>query len=273
MLGSRMFVRNCRAVLHSLCSRRHSLFVAVILSIGCGATQPKRDALRVSLTPATPPAGIIFVANGAGGSYALSDSMSRAVAKARLPLQVETVAWSRGRGRVVADQTDADNHVAFGRVLAEQIAIQRRDFPGRRVYVVGHSAGCAVALAAAEQLPPDNIDRIVLLAPSVCNTYDLRPALRAARGVDSFHSEQDRWILGIGVRIVGATESDCRVAAGRVGFTPAISTAADAALYTRLHQHAWNDAMADAGNDGSHFGTHQAAFLRVYVLPLLAPEK
>ena len=72
-------------------------------------------------------------------------------------------------------------------------------------------------------LPPDSVDRIILLAPSVCTSYDLRPALRTARhGIDVFYSTEDRVILGLGMRIVGTAEHDCDIAAGQVGFSPVI---------------------------------------------------
>ena len=52
-------------------------------------------------------------------------------------------------------------------------------------------------LAAGEMLSPDSVDGIILLAPSVCVDYDLRPALRAVRhGIDVFHSDRDSVILG-----------------------------------------------------------------------------
>src|SRR5262249_17972209 len=136
--------------------------------------------------------------------------------------------------------------------------------------LIGHSAGCAVVLAAAEQLPPDTIDRIVLLAASVCANYDLRPALRASTGgIDAFHSDQDRWVLGLGVRVFGTTEAGCNVAAGKDGFPPVITPPADATLYGRLRQHPWNPVTQWSGHDGSHHGHHEVDFLKAYVLPLL----
>src|SRR5205807_1552488 len=83
-----------------------------------------------------------------------------------------------------------------------------------------HSAGSAVCLAAAEALPPDSIERIILLSPSIASDYDLRPSLRSAReGIDVFCSRLDIWQLGLGVALVG-TADGCRGcdAAGRVGF-------------------------------------------------------
>jgi pimeloyl-ACP methyl ester carboxylesterase len=213
---------------------------------------------------------VIFVANGAGDSRSVTRNLIQAVAETSTPLQIETCVWSFGPGRVVADQVDQENHLLHGRKLAGDVLAYRHAFPGRRVCLMGQSAGCAVVLRAAEHLPPGSVDRIVLLAPSVCATYDLRPALRVAcEGIDVFHSERDRWVLGLGVRIVGTAEGDCRVAAGRYGFTPLVNGPADAGLYCRLRQYPWDPMVQWSGNTGGHFGNHETEFLRAYVLPLL----
>jgi hypothetical protein len=94
--------------------------------------------------------------------------------------------------------------------------------------------------------------------------------LRTARcGIDSFHSERDRLILGLGMGILGTADRGCRTAAGRYGFTPVLTCPADAALYGGLRQHAWDPSVAWSGHDGGHYGSIQAGFLRAYVLPLL----
>jgi pimeloyl-ACP methyl ester carboxylesterase len=214
---------------------------------------------------------VVFVANGAGDFRALSQNVSRVVNGTGTPLEIKTVDWSVGYRRYVADQVDGANHLVQGRRLAAEVAAYRASYPDRRIYFLGHSAGCAVLLVAAESLPPDSVDRMILLAPSVCANHDLRPALRACRcGIDSYHSSGDRWVLGLGVRIVGTGEGNCRSAAGLNGFTLAPGPAGDAALYSRLRQHAWDPAVEWAGHDGGHFGTSQTAFLRAYVLPLLS---
>jgi hypothetical protein len=119
-------------------------------------------------------------------------------------------------------------------------------------------------------LPPNSIDRIVLLSPSVCTGHDLRPALEASReGIDLFRSDEDRWVLGLGMRIVGTTDGDCREAAGRVGFKPIVHNPTDAALYAKLRQHSWDPNVKWTGNNCGHFGNLEPEFLRAYVLPLL----
>ena len=89
------------------------------------------------------------------------------MAQDQAPLELVTFVWSHGFGHYVSDHVDHVNQVEQGRRLAGYVAAARADCPGRAIYLVGHSAGCAVVLAAAEALPPGGVERIVLLAPSV----------------------------------------------------------------------------------------------------------
>jgi pimeloyl-ACP methyl ester carboxylesterase len=236
--------------------------------VSCRCAYPERHAVLAAPVPAVE--GVVYVANGSGDFRTLSANLSRVVTETAGPLQVETVPWSHGRGRFLADHLDHGNHLAQGRRLAEQVIAYRRSHPDSPVYLVGHSTGCAVILAAAEWLPMDGVERVILLAPSVCVSYDLRPALRSARaGIDVFHSSMDIAVLGLAVQIVGTAEGGCHSAAGRRGFNPVVACAADAALYEKLHQHPWSPAVAWTGHEGGHYGSTRPGFLRAYVLPLL----
>ncbi len=248
------------------------LFLSCLLPLltGCCTAGLRPAVYSPTAHSGTPPAGVIFIANGSGDFRTVSANLSQVVAETATPLQIETLVWSRGLGRYVTDHVDHGNHLAQGRLLAAHVVAYRRAFSGHRVYLVGHSAGCAVILAAAEALPTDSLDRILLLAPSVCVSYDLRPALRTARrGIDAFHSSEDNLVLGLCMRLIGTAEGGCYSAAGQRGFTPVLACPGDATLYTKLRQHPWDPAVAWSGNDGGHYGSNQAAFLRAYVLPLL----
>ena len=233
---------------------------------------------RAPVSNASPPASgsdpLVFVANGAGDFYTLSKGLTLAAAQSHLPLQIETVDWSLGRRRYLADHIDHDNHLLQGRRLAEQVVACHQACPARKIYLVGHSAGCAIVLPAAEALPPGSVERVILLAPSVCARYDLRPALRSTQdGIDVFYSNEDRFVLGLGMRVMGTSDRGCREAAGQYGFTPVIAGDADAALYARLHQHGWDPTVIWTGNDGGHYGCIKTTFLRAYVLPLIATKR
>jgi pimeloyl-ACP methyl ester carboxylesterase len=240
------------------------------LLTGCLATGYRSEAYRAPLPPAQCTAGVVFVANGSGDFQTVSQNLTEVVAEAALPLQVDTFVWSHGYLRYLYDHVDHDGHLSQGRLLAARVAEYRQAYPMRRIHLIGHSAGSAVVLAAAEMLPPGSVDRVILLAPSVSREYDLRPALRTSRcGIDVFHSDRDRFILGLCMQIVGTADHGSRTAAGRWGFTPVICDPADTVLYSKLRQHPWDPAIEWTGNGGGHYGTNKPEFLRAYVLPLL----
>lgn len=248
---------------------KHFLLLGLILGTAAGCAAP-----RAELCPPPPPPkpgarGVIFSIDGAGDYHASSEALRHAVDEAGLPLDVETISWSHGRGRVLADQVDYDHAWAEGRRLADRVCAYRQRCSNGAVFLIAHSAGSAVALAAAENLPPDGIDRIVLLAPSVSSGYDLRRALQTTRhGIDVFPSERDVWALGAGIALAGTADREPGPAAGRVGFAPTIVTAQDAALYARLRQHPWDPCLTWTGNEGGHYGAYQGRYLRAYVMPL-----
>jgi len=214
--------------------------------------------------------GIVYVADGAGDFRTTSAALKRVLAEDGVPLEVRTVLWSHGYWRVAADQLDEEHTRVEGLRLAEQIAAERRANPDQEIYLLGHCAGCGVVLSAAEALPPQSVDGIILLAASMPTNYDLRPALRCSRGgIDNFYSSQDRWCLGLWLRLGIVAGARYTPAAGRFGFRPVIESPADAAVYAHLRQHSWQPDWEWAGNSGGHYGCYQPEFLRLFIVPLL----
>src|SRR5215207_8885376 len=130
--------------------RTSLLLCCVACLAGCSSAE-RRPGFCVAASPrAVEPACVAFVANGSGDFQTVSRNLARAAAETASPLEVVTVCWSRGRGRMLADHVGHANHLACGAALAEQVVAYRRAHPGRKVCLVGHSAGSAVVLAAAE---------------------------------------------------------------------------------------------------------------------------
>lgn len=217
--------------------------------------------------------GLVFMVDGAGGFQASSRSVSQTIAEDQLPLEVRCFQWTHGYCRVVSDQMHAAHLQRAGHQLAQEILMSRHQAPDRPIFLMGHSAGCGVALIAAESLPPNTLERIILLAPAVSAKHDLRSALRCAcQGVDAFISSHDWACLGLGTLLFGTTDRYWMSgAAGKVGFKPILTCPEDAALYAKLRQYPWNPRLSCTGNDGGHYGSYQPAFLRAFVLPLLVP--
>jgi pimeloyl-ACP methyl ester carboxylesterase len=245
---------------------RFALLSALLLAAGCASSR-QPVAPRGCLAPH---ADVVFVANGSGDYRTTSIALGEAVSACGAPLRIETLVWSHGYGRMLADHVDHCNHLEEGRRLAALVAATKQHCPERAVYLVGHSSGSAVVLAAAELLPPGSIERIILLAPAVSWVYDLRPALRACRqGIDVFTSHRDIGALAIATGIVGTADRRHTYASGRVGFTPILACPGDELLYAKLRIHPWDRTVVWTGNHGSHYGTLGQGYLRAYILPLL----
>jgi hypothetical protein len=214
---------------------------------------------------------VVFVASGAGGRQEAALAVAAGADSASLGLHVRSFDWSHGRGRGLADVSDVAHVRRQGQRLAAEVRRCLDERPGRCVSLVGYSAGCAVVLAAAECLPADSLDRVVLLAPAVSPCYDLRRALTSARrGTDVFTSQRDWLWLGLGTSLAGTPDGGRGVAAGRSGFCPPALLPGQEVLAGRLRQHAWTPCVGWTGNRGGHAGALEPAFVSAYVLPLLA---
>src|SRR4051794_10063525 len=218
--------------------------------------------------------GVVFVANGAGGRQHAARAVAAEADAARLGLHVRSFDWGHGLGLGLADAADVAHARRQGQLLAAEVRRCLGERPGVRVSLVGHSAGCAVVLAAAECLPADSLDRVVLLAPAVSPCYDLRRALLSARrGVDAYTSERDWLWLGVGTTLAGTPDGGRGPAAGRIGFYLQALPPGEEALAGRLRQHPWHPCVGWTGNHGGHAGTLEPAFVRAYLLPLLVPPR
>jgi pimeloyl-ACP methyl ester carboxylesterase len=234
-----------------------------------GCAGPRSEVISVN-APVTK-AGVLFVADGAGDFRACSQKVRQAAEVERFPLQVVTVPWSHGYGRILADQTNYSFGRAQGEQLAQVISRFEHEHPGVPVYLMGHSAGTAVIMAALENLPPDAVNRAFLLAPSLSATYDVRPALRAVReGLHVYYSHKDTLYLGVWTGILGNSDRRWGASSGRIGFQPPPSSLNDSYLYGKLIQRAWHPSDQALGNDGKHYGDYQPEFVRAHILPFIS---
>lgn len=211
---------------------------------------------------------VVFVADGAGDYQMASLHLRETVIQDDVPMHVITFQWSHGYGRVIADQTDYAWVRAQGQRLACTVLDYHEQHPDLRIYLMGHSAGAAVVLAAVEELPPCLVEGVVLLSPSTSKLYDLRPALaRLAGTIDVFYSRNDWIYSGLAILLSGTSDRTRRATAGRVGFRAIIKSAEDELLYSNLRQHHWRPLDRALGHDGGHYGCYQPDFLRARVLP------
>jgi pimeloyl-ACP methyl ester carboxylesterase len=242
----------------------------LLLVPACAQMPRQEDIAQLPLRPVVAPHHVLFVADGAGDFRACSMTVRSTAEADGWPIEVHTFVWSHGYLRSFADHVEYSYARERGRELAQRVMQQKQQRPDLPVSLMGHSDGSGVVLAAAEQLPPETLDRIVLFGPGLSVDYDLRPALRSVRnGVDVFWSPEDRVYLGAFAVLGGAQddESESRTA-GRYGFQPTNVTPEEVGLFGKLHQYEWNRTMLPTGNDGGHFGAYAPGHLRKFVLPL-----
>jgi hypothetical protein len=214
-----------------------------------------------------PDSGLVLVADGVGGLHLCGVGLKYVMGQKRGPHRVKLHAWGHGFGRWHADLTNVANHKKQAEAMAAEVRAWKADRPGSPVYLVGKSGGTGVVVRALEQLGPDTVEAVVLLAPALSPGYDLSKALTAVRReMIVFWSPYDLIVLGIGTRIFGTFDRVRSVSAGLVGFKAGPGQA------NKLRQIRWRPKMIKTGYFGGHVGPDSPAFLRDYVLPLLTKE-
>jgi pimeloyl-ACP methyl ester carboxylesterase len=226
-----------------------------------GATDPELE----------PKPGVVFVVGGIGGLDSVGRAAVHVFPQMGLPHDIRDFVWQHGTGHFLKDLQDADYLVEKATELAAEVRRVKAADPDRPVYLIGKSAGAAVVLFAAEQLPPASVERMILLSAAVSSNFDLRPALRATRNeVVSFYSRYDWLVLGVGTTEFGTADRVHGKSAGLFGFVkPTDMNAQDAALYSRLVQVPWSIDMMSGLNLGGHQGTSMPGFLKREVSPWL----
>jgi pimeloyl-ACP methyl ester carboxylesterase len=236
--------------------------------------------LLISFLLATPCAnaadapGVVFLVPGVGGIDFITPLNAQiTLPRAGVPHEIRVFEWTYGTGRLLRDLQDTRRLMAKADELAEAVRQVKANDPSRPVYLVGHSGGGGLVLAAAERLPPGTLERIVLLSAAVSPGYDLRPALRATRReIVSFNSAADSFFLGWGTTTFGTTDRVYGPAAGRYGFQIPDDLDEDGRqLYQRLVQLPWRWDMIFDFRGGLHNSTIAPHFLARHVAPWLKP--
>jgi hypothetical protein len=217
--------------------------------------------------------GVVLVVCGIGGIDFVALSSQWALPRAGVRHEIREFPWSHGKGRLLRDLQDTQHCLRKANELAAEVRKIKAQDPERPVYLVGKSGGTGLVLAAAEQLPPETLERIILLSPALSPNYDLRPALRATKHeIVSFYSPYDQLVLNWGTSQFGTIDRFYGASAGLHGFViPNDQGGEDRALYDRLVQVKWNPAMILEGHLGSHLGTSMPAFVAKEVAPWLKP--
>jgi hypothetical protein len=190
------------------------LLVALAAFIGCEdpyTTQERYDQGLVLLLP-----GI----EGVGGNVW---NLQRGLDEGGVPYALQIYPWGfpvPGFGMLV-NQTDVSANRAAGARLAQVIRQYQAQYPGRPVFVAGHSGGGGVSVFAAESLSARSdtpVEGIFLLSASLSANYPLGTALASTkRGIVNVYNPNDTGLLGVGTGVFGNVDGGTGDSCGRTG--------------------------------------------------------
>ena len=218
--------------------------------------------------------GLVLVLPGIEGQSCLNHNIVRGLGDAGVPGCIRIFDWTtRLIVLFLVHLRWRKLHQRGVQNLIQQIRDYRRDYPGRPIYLIGHSGGAAILVLALQELPEDcQVDRAILLAGALSADFNLAPALRRVkRGIWSFHSSLDLFYLGLGTLVFGTLDGPRVVSGGCHGFRlPPNASEEDKALYAeRLHQVPFSRKMIPSFNLGGHLGCTNRVFVAEWVAPLI----
>ncbi len=218
--------------------------------------------------------GLIIILPGIEGVSTVNESIARGLVAARLPHAVRIMDWRRFRPwNPLHLMMERHNRSQAG-VVASVISDYQREFPGRPVHLIGHSAGAGMALFALEYLSADNpVTSVTLMAAAVSRQFDVTGLLdRTRAGIWNFYSPFDLPTVGLGTLIFGTMDRRHAVSAGAMGFkvcnADQPSTAGPCHAGPQLYQIPYRAAMMKSWNFGGHFGPTNAVFVQNTVAPI-----
>jgi pimeloyl-ACP methyl ester carboxylesterase len=239
-----------------------------ILVTPIGALCPVRYFRRVE--PERLDQGLVLVFPGIEGRSFLNLSILNGLIAGHVKSAVEVVDWTTGyKAMVLYHLRGWKRNVAVADKLAARIVEYQDQYPGRPVWIVGHSGGGGMAMLTASALPEGHtLTGIVLLATASAPGLDVQQVLsRVDRSVWSYYSWLDAFFLIAGTSVAGTFEGRHGPAAGAIRFRGAQADAASAA--GRLIQVPWSWRMLRQFHPGGHFGCVHSVFISEEIAPLI----
>jgi len=220
--------------------------------------------------------GKTFFLGGAGplGSVVGSVDVPRGLRKGGYRGAIEVFGWQSVFGGTLRDQMDRSRNQGQAERLAQRIKDYLDHYPGRRVNIIGLSAGTGIATWALESLPPEyDVGSVVFLGSSLSRQYDLTTALRHVDGrLFCFYSPKDP-VLRFGLRIAGTVDRETFEpnAAGLSGFAlPADVDDETRQLYRRrVRNRPYHERYRQYGYYGYHADSTSSEFVAKIIAPLL----
>jgi pimeloyl-ACP methyl ester carboxylesterase len=243
-----------------------SIFVLSVL-VGCASTQPSYSGH-----------GIVFYCDGAGGGGVTNwgHNVESGLKMAGYKGTFDMFPWETGMGVIVDQDSSVTYKRGKARELAQQMTKYMNQHPDDPVYLMGLSAGTAVAVFTLEALPVSKkVDAVVLLSGSLSSGYDLTSALQRVNGdVYVTTSQKDAILTGV---VPGTGSADRKFVGDDVigvhgCHMPPGASSATRRLYSKVHLMAWDPSWERDGEYGGHTDSTKPRFVADHIAPLLIRE-
>jgi pimeloyl-ACP methyl ester carboxylesterase len=214
--------------------------------------------------------GLVMVLTGIEGRSFLNVGLLAGLIDGGVRSAMEIVDWTTGNRLLVLFHLRGwkrNNRVALE--LANKVIAYQDQYPGRPVWLVGHSGGGGMSLLIAGALPPGRkVTGIVMLATAVSPRVDFGPALANVQtSIWNYYSWFDLFFLWFGTTVLGTIDGPHGPAAGAIGLRS--DKVQEAESTGRLIQVPWHWRMIKQFNLGEHFGCVHRVFVAEEIAPLI----
>jgi hypothetical protein len=244
-----------------------AVLAALIAGSGCVASSPVYTGH-----------GVVFYCDGAGGGGVTNwgPGVKKGLADAGFQGSFDEFPWETGLGVIVDQDTSVEYKKGQGKKLADQISAYHAQHPDDPLYLMGLSAGTAVAVYTLEALQPSvPIEAVVMLSGSLSSGHDLTQALHRVEGDFYVTTSQRDSILRDVVPKTGSADRE-HVGEDVIGVhgchMPKGASAETRRLYSKVVVIAWNPSFEKFGDAGGHTDTTHPGFVQHVIAPLIIRE-
>lgn len=221
--------------------------------------------MKALLEPERLEQGYVIVLPGIEGHSFLNRGIAYGLKDAGVPFGIEIYDWTDGPLWAIYNLRSRKLHALQCERLREKILAYQRDYPGRPVYLIGHSGGAALSLLTAAGLPEGvNVTGIVLIVPAMSPTYSLEgAATHVERAIWNYRSYGDCVYLGALTTLFGTVDGRHVPAAGALGFKKPLNP--------KVTEIPFQMSMLRDWNTGGHLTCTNRTFVRKWIAPLVMP--
>lgn len=221
--------------------------------------------------------GYVIILPGIEGHSRWNRAIRRGLLQAGVPYAIEIHDWTRGPCWYFWNLRDRRRHQQQAECIAAKIVDYRERYPGRPVYLVGHSGGGAMTAFALDQLP-DGVKATggIMLVAALSPWFSLQSALgHTERGLWNYSAHGDLLFVGLGTTLFGTCDGRHAPAAGLVGFHRSACGAirengeSEAPSLRQMWFH-WK--MLRDFNIAGHLSCVNPRFVRNWIAPILLEE-